>query len=245
MPRMESYDKRKTTVREHDRKTSSGEKTSVRKHERKLKQNMSLDELNQRAVLLDNLFRSQAEKPQWFKEEAKETLKELNDVQEIIAQKKEASTKNRFEQMMIDVPEAKLKDLIEYFYNRKQMWNKKEIDLSKGEIEELKDFQKALEKQKPELSYLMQKQKRESKYQNISDKELTKDLMDLQKEIEKKQIKFNEKMRWAFKNEISHRTPEGEIISEMGGEIDKISDNQDDIMDEMEKRNMKIPVIRG
>lgn len=43
MPRMESFDGRKTSVREHERKTKSGKKTTVKKHDRTLKNKIMND----------------------------------------------------------------------------------------------------------------------------------------------------------------------------------------------------------
>jgi len=74
---------------------------------------------------------------------------------------KKAKSKTFIEKQVVELSESKLRDLIEFYYNRKILWSKGEISLSRKEIDELKNFQRALDKYRPELSYLMQKRLRE------------------------------------------------------------------------------------
>lgn len=78
----------------------------------------------------------------------------------------------------------------------------------------------------------------------MSNRELNKYLMELQSNIDELKPKFTIRFREAMRKGVSYKSPEGRKIEKMGGRIDDIESLQDNVMDEMDKRGMKIPVIR-
>jgi hypothetical protein len=70
---------------------------------------------------------------------------------------KEAATEPYFVKYLQHIPnDVVLKDAISYWHNRKVLWNKKQINLTHGEVKEIVNFQSALQKVLPEWAKVME-----------------------------------------------------------------------------------------